>query len=136
VARKVLPASIPPQQYATPVSVPLGAYGFAQATIGAAGTGQVAVGPQGYLTRWELAQASLSTTTGAADTASAELFAQPYGTPSQPWQVGQSYQAGGDQVGLAGISLITGEVLYVVWTGAHPGDIATLVLSGSLSVLT
>jgi hypothetical protein len=122
--------------YATPAAVPLGPYGFAQAVISAGGTAQVVLGPAGYQTRWELAQAAIGTTTGAADVATAEVFAQPYGPPANPWQVGQSYQAGGDQIGLAGVSLITGEVLIVVWAGGHPGDTATLVLSGTQTVLT
>ena len=136
VGRVVLPASVHPGMYRTPVTVPIGPYGFAQAVISGAGTAQVTVGPEGHANRWELAQASIATTTGAADTATAELYAQPYGPPSAPWQVGQSYQAGGDQVGLSGISLITGEVLIAVWSGGHPGDIATLVLSGVQAVLT
>jgi hypothetical protein len=136
IARKVLPAHVPPVFYGHAVQTAIGPYGFAQATISAAGAAQVTIGPQAYQTRWELAQASIATTTGAADVATAELYAQPYGPPSAPWQVGQSYQAGGDQVGLAGVSLITGEVLIVVWSGGHPGDTATLVLSGTQTVLT
>lgn len=94
------------------------------------------VGPSAFGTAWQLAQASIGTTTGANDTSTAEFFAQPYGTPAAPFQVGQSYAAGGDQVGLSGIKLVTGEFLFVVWTGANPGDTATLVLSGTQVVLT
>lgn len=94
------------------------------------------VGPAGFHTSWMLAQASIGTTTGANDSSTAEFFAQPYGPPSPAWQVGQSYAAGGDQVGLSGIKLITGEFLFVVWSGAKAGDTCTLVLSGVQTVLT
>lgn len=93
------------------------------------------VGPTGYGTGWDLAQASIATTTGANDTATAAFFAQPFGTPSPAWQVGQSYAAGGDQVGLSGVKLVTGEFLFVTWTGAKAGDTATLILSGVQTVL-
>lgn len=136
VGRRVLPASLAPHHYVTPAQVPIGPYGFAQGIIGAAGTLTLHVGPTAFGTSWELAQASIGTTTGANDTATAEFFAQPYGTPSPAWQVGQSYAAGGDQVGLSGIKLVTGEFLFVVWSGAKPGDTATLILSGNQTVLT
>jgi|SRR5579864_1074301 len=136
VRRPVLPPSPGPRHYTTPARVPIGPYGFAQGTVGAGGAVILHVGPAGFNTSWSLAQAALTTTTGPADTATCALYAQPYGPPSQPWQVGQSYQAGGDQVGLAGIKLVTGEFLFAVWSGGHPGDIATLILSGVMTVLS
>lgn len=136
VPRRVLPPSVSLRQFTTPARVPVGPYGFAQGIIAANGTCTLNVGPAGYRTAWELAQASIGTTTGANDTATAAFFAQPFGSPSPAWQVGQSYAAGGDQVGLAGIKMVTGEYLFVVWSGGHPGDTATLVLSGVQTVLT
>lgn len=136
VDRRVLPASVAPHHYATPVRVPIGPYGFAQGIVGAGGSVTLHVGPAGFHTAWELGQASIGTTTGANDTSTAEFFAQPYGSPSPAWQVGQSYAAGGDQVSLAGIKMVTGEFLFVVWSGAKPGDTATLILSGVQTVLT
>ena len=106
------------------------------ATLTASARLVIGVGPAGFRTSWDLAQASIGTTTGAADSSTAELFAQPYGPPMPAFQVGQSYAAGGDQVGLAGVKLVTGEFLFVVWSGANPGDTATLVLSGNQTVLT
>jgi hypothetical protein len=94
------------------------------------------VGPAGFRTAWDLAQASIGTTTGANDTSTAEFFAQPYGPPSPAFQVGQSYAAGGDQVAFPGIKLVTGEFLFVTWSGANAGDTATLILSGNQTVLT
>lgn len=136
VRRRLLPPSISPRQYVNPAVVPIGPYGFASGIVTGAGACQLFVGPTGYRATWELAQASVTTTTGAADTSTVSFFAQPAGTPSGFWQVGQSYAGGGDQVGLAGIKLVTGEYLYAIWTGAKPGDTASLVLSGRMTVLT
>jgi hypothetical protein len=136
VARPIVPRSVSPHQFTTPAQVPIGPYGFAQGKVTAGGTCQLQVGPAGFFTSWLLAQASIGTTTGANDSATAEFFAQPYGTPSPAQQVGQSYAAGGDQIGLSGIKLVTGEFLFVVWAGAKPGDTCTLVLSGVQTVMT
>lgn len=136
VPRRVLPPSTSPRMFVTPVRVPIGPYGFAQATIGAAGSVTLHVGPAGFHTAWELAQAAVSTTTGALDTSTVAFYAQPYGPPSPAWLCGQSYAGGGDQVGLSGIKIVTGEFLFAVWSGGHPGDLATLVLSGVQTVLT
>lgn len=136
VSRPLVPRSVSPHQFTTPAQVPIGPYGFAQGRVTAAGSCQLQVGPAGFFTSWLLAQASIGTTTGANDSATAEFFAQPYGAPSPAQQVGQSYAAGGDQIGLSGIKLVTGEFLFVVWAGAKPGDTCTLVLSGVQTVMT
>lgn len=104
-------------------------------TIGGQGTVTLSVGPQGAGTSWDLAQVSVATTTGANDTSTVAFFAQPTGTVQAPWQVGQSYAGGGDQVGLAGIKLVPGERLYAVWSGGHTGDVATMILTGKMTVL-
>lgn len=134
--RRVLPPSLPPHLYRVPSRVPIGPYGFAQGIIAAGGGLTLNVGPAGFNTGWELAQASITTSTGPADTSTVAFFAQPFGTPSTAWQVGQSYQGGGDQIPLSGIKLVTGEYLFAVWSGAKPGDTATLVLTGVMLVLT
>ena len=135
VRRAVLPPSLAPHHFTTPAQVPIGPYGFAQGIISAGGTVQIRVGPSGFHTQWSLAQAAISTTTGAADASTAALYAQPNGAPSVAFQVGQSYAGGGDQIGLSGIKLIVGESLIVVWSGGHPGDTATLILSGVMTVV-
>jgi hypothetical protein len=122
--------------FSTPAVVPIGPYGFAQGIVNGSGVCQLFVAPTGYRSTWELAQASVSTTTGAADASTVTLYAQPPGTPSAFWQVGQSYAGGGDQIGLSGIKLVTGEVLYAVWAGGHPGDTASLILTGRMTVIT
>jgi hypothetical protein len=136
VSRPVVPRSADPHTFRTPAQVPIGPYGFAQGKVTAGGACQLQVGPAGFYTSWMLAQASIGTTTGANDLATAQFFAQPYGAPSPAQQIGQSYAAGGDQVGLSGIKLVTGEFLIVVWSGAKPGDTCTLVLSGVQTVMT
>ena len=95
----------------------------------------VSVGPQGAGSSWDLAQVSVATTTGPNDTSTVAFFAQPTGAVAAPWQVGQSYAGGGDQVGLAGIKLVPGERLYAVWSGGHNGDVATMILTGVQTVL-
>jgi hypothetical protein len=135
VRRSVLPYSAPHRTFTAAAEVPLGPYGFAQGTITAGGTLTLAVGPQAAGTAWELAQAAISTATGAADTSTCAIYAQPYGPASAQWLVGQSYAGGGDQVGLAGVRVVRGEYVVAVWSGAHPGDVATLILSGTMRAL-
>ena len=137
VDRRVLPRSVPPGVFlfrGRQVEVPIGPYGFAQGTI-AGGTVTLSVGPQGAGTSWDLAQVSVATASGAADASTVAFFAQPAGTVQAPWQVGQSYAGGGDQVGLAGIKLVPGERLFAVWSSAKNGDVATMILTGVMTVL-
>ena len=138
ISRSVLPKSVPPEAFTRPnrvARVPVGPYGFAQGTVSGAGAVTLSIGPIGFGTSWDLAQASITTTTGSTDQATVAFYAQPAGTPAQPFQVGFSYLGGGDQVGLAGIKLVTGERLYAVWAGGHSGDIATLILTGIMTAL-
>ena len=137
VDRRVLPRSDPPAAFLAPnrrVEVPIGPYGFAQGAV-AGGTVTLSVGPSGAGTSWDLAQVSIATTTGANDASTVAFFAQPTGTVQKPWQVAQSYAGGGDQVGLAGIKLVPGERLYAVWSNGHNGDVATMILTGVMTVL-
>ena len=137
VYRRVLPRHVPPGAFLAAgrqARVPIGPYGFAQGTV-AGGTVTLSVGPQGSGTSWDLAQVSVATTTGAVDPSTVAFYAQPTGTVQAPWQVAQSYAGGGDQVGLAGIKLVPGERLYAVWSSAKNGDVATMILTGVMTVL-
>jgi hypothetical protein len=136
VPRVVQPVSLPPRMFRTPVQVPIGPEGFAQGIVAASGVVILSVGPAGAGTSWDLAQVSVSTTTGAADASTVSFTAQPSGFPSDAWQVGQSYAGGGDQVGLPGLKLVPGERFYAVWAGGTPGDTAIIILSGTKTVLT
>ena len=138
VDRRVLPRSVPPGEFLfrnRRMEVPIGPYGFAQGTV-AAGTVTLSVGPQGAGSSWDLAQVSVATTTGANDASTVAFYIQPTGTVAAPWQAGQSYAGGGDQVGLAGYKMVPGERLYAVWSGAKNGDVATMILTGVMTVLT
>lgn len=134
VDRRVLPRSIPHAAFARLGEVPIGPYGFAQGTV-AGGTVTVSIGPAGAGTSWELAQASIATTSGATDTSTCALFIQPAGTPNQNWQAGFSYSGGSDQIGLAGYKMVPGERLYAVWSSAKNGDVASLIVSGLMRAL-
>ena len=136
--RRVLPRSVPPAVFLgrnRQVEVPIGPYGFAQGTVSGAGTVTLNVGPQGAGTSWDLAQVSVATTTGAADASTVAFYAQATGPVAAAQQVGQSYAGGGDQIGLAGIKLVPGERLYAVWSNGHNGDVATMILTGVMTVL-
>lgn len=137
VYRRLLPPVVPHRAFQLPADVPIGPDGFAQGII-ASGTVTLSVGPSAAGSSWALAQASVATTTGVNDSSTVAFFAQPAinANPLLPFQVGQSPNGGGDQVGLAGIKLVTGERLYAVWSGGHNGDTATLILSGTKTVLT
>ena len=136
-----------PVRYANPrpMSVPQMAYGpgprtaiiggYSAKVVPASGTVTVYCGPQGVGTVWYPQAAAINTTTGANDASTVAFYAQPTGTVQAPWQVGQSYAGGGDQVGLAGIKLVPGERLYAVWSGGHSGDVATMILTGKMTVL-
>lgn len=136
VDRRLLPPVVPHRAFVTAADAPIGPDGFAQGII-ASGTVTLSVGPSAAGTSWSLAQASVATTTGVNDSSTVAFYAQPAinAAPLLPFQVGQSPAGGGDQVGLAGIKLVTGERLYAVWSSANNGDTATLILSGIKTVL-
>ena len=48
---------------------------------------------------------------------------------------GQSYLGGGDTFGLSGEMLQPGEFVTAVWAGGHPGDTATLRVTGDQVVM-
>lgn len=125
--------------------VPIGAYsqrvtgiiltgGQAQATVGGAGTATASIGPQGLGTVWYPAQATISTTTGAADNSTCAIYLGAIGAPNL--LVGQSYAGGGDTVALAVPSLTPGGLLIAVWAGGHPGDAATINIVGTMDVIS
>jgi len=124
----VRPAPTPVEHFRTRHQGPIRSDGTGQSLV-AGGAAVVRVGPQGLGTRWSLQQAAISTTSGAADASTCTLYA---GAVSIANMIGgQSYAGGGDNVGLTGLELQTGEFLIAVWTGAVSGDAATLRLSGT-----
>lgn len=108
--------------------------GQATVTVQPDGTAQAAVGPQALGTIWYPAQATLNTTTGAADLSTAQVFLGSTGVPNN--MVGQSYAAGQDTIGLAVPALAPGQLLICQWSGATPGAQATINIIGTMDVLT
>lgn len=136
VDRRLLPPVVPHTAFLSSADVPIGPDGFAQGII-ANGTVTLSVGPSTAGSSWDLSQASVATTTGVNDSSTVAFYAQPAinAAPLLPFQIGQGFAGGGGQVGLAGIKLVTGERLFAVWSTANNGDTATLILSGTKTVL-
>jgi hypothetical protein len=131
--KMVRPQTPPVTRYTGTGQAPIGASGVGQSIVGGGGAATVKIGPSGLGTRWYPQQVSLSTTTGAADTSTAVGYLGPAATPSQV--LFTSYQAGGDVQGLAIPMMQPGDLLTVIWAGGHPGDLATLIITGNQQVL-
>jgi hypothetical protein len=113
--------------------VPIHGEGTGQAVVSGAGAATVIVNPQGVGTHWYPVKADISTTSGAADASTCQLF---LGAQSVQTQIGgQSYAGGGDTFGLGGHVLTPGDLLIAVWAGGNPGDIATLRVTGDQVVM-
>lgn len=127
------PGVTPIQQFRGRVEVDIGTDGQKSGTIGAGGGVTLQAGPAGIGARWSLDQAGIGTSLGAADASTCAVYAGPQAIA--PYLVSQSYAAGGDAIGLAGISLQPGEFVFAVWSGGSPGTVAALKVSGTKSVL-
>jgi hypothetical protein len=108
--------------------------GQAQSKVSAGGAATVSVGPQGLGTVWYPAQATISTTTGAADSSTCQIFLGAQGVNNL--LVGQSYAGGGDTIALSVPALTPGGLLIAVWSGGHSGDLATVNILGTMDALT
>ena len=108
--------------------------GQAQGTISSKGVATVQVGPAGLGTTWYPAQATISTTTGAADTSTCQIYLGAKNVPNL--LVGQSYAGGGDTVALAVPAMAVGQLLIAVWSGGNSGDKATINILGTMDALT
>lgn len=105
----------------------------AQTIIGAGGRGVVQLGPTGLGTRWYLTQANVQTTTGPNDSSTVALY---LGAQVQSNLLGgTSYAGGQDTIGLHVRPLTPGDLITAVWTGGHPGDVASLTFYGDQDVL-
>lgn len=124
---------IPIERYRPLIRVPIHGEGTAQAIVNGAGAAVVTVNPQGLGTRWYPVKADITTTTGVNDASTCQLF---LGAQSVATQIGgTSFSGGGDTFGLAGHVLGPGDLLIAVWAGGHPGDIATLRITGDQVVM-
>ena len=110
----------------------IGNNGIGGGQIGGGGSATVAVGPQGYGTRWYPNQLGVATASGSTDTSTCAFFLNVVGPGG--W-LGQSYAGGGDQIGLAVPEMQPGDLLYAVWSGGHNGDWCQLSVIGPMDVL-
>jgi hypothetical protein len=129
----VTPAPVPQQAYTRHISAPIGLDGQVSGVIGAGGAVTLQIGPAGVGTSWALDSASISTSTGPADSSTCAVFAGPQAIAS--FQVAQSYAGGGDAIGLAGISIVPGEFVFAVWAGGTHNALATLKVTGRKTAL-
>jgi hypothetical protein len=103
-------------------------------TVTVPGTVTLSVGPQGLGNIWYPVQCVVSTSTGATDTSTCAVY---LGSQAQQnLQGGQSYAGGGDTVSLSVQSMSPGDLLIAVWTGAVPGAIAAINVTGTMDALT
>lgn len=132
---KVTP--VPQVQYTGVSSGPIpNGYGSA---IVASGAATVQVGPMGVGTVWYPTMAVIATTSGANDGSTCALYLSPLvnGTSLavQSMIGGQSYNGGGDTIGLTLPPVHPGTYLIAVWATAKNGDLATLTVYGTQTAL-
>jgi hypothetical protein len=100
--------------------------------IPAGGSVSIALGPDA-LNTWYVSHCAIETTSGAADTSTCAIQLGPFTGGIVPG--GQSYAGGGDTVSLGGKMLKPGDYVTAIWSGAKPGDQATLTIYGEQDVL-
>jgi hypothetical protein len=93
----------------------------------------LSVGPQGLGTNWYPAQVTLSTTTGALDTSTANIYLGVGGVPTT--LVGSIFSGNG-VAALAVPPMQAGDLLFVTWANGHGGDTAALNVIGTMDALT
>lgn len=125
------PGTVPQEAFVHSVRSPIGT-GAAQGIVGNNGQAVLAVGPQGVGTRWYPSQVQVATSSGATDQSMATLYRQ-FVAASQI--VGQTEQGGSDTLGFTH-DMQPGDLLYVVWHRANPGDLATVTVHGDQVALT
>jgi hypothetical protein len=96
------------------------------------GTAILAIGPQGVGTRWYPSQVQIATSSGAADQSRATIYRQLI-DPTR--QIGQTEQGGSDTLAFT-YSMQPGDLIYVEWVRANPGDLVTVTMHGDQTTLT
>ena len=133
IRRRVLPRSVPVTGFTDLQRRPI-TDGTGQAVVNGSGAAIVRVGPGHWGQTWYPVSADIATTTGALDTSTVQFF---LGVISASSQIGgQSYQGGGDTMSWSSRPVQIGEQVFAVWSGATPGDLATLRVTGDEDVLT
>ena len=107
--------------------------GTGTATVSAAGSATITLGPDALIT-WYVDYVAISTTSGAADSSTCAATVGPAGHGLVP--TGQSYVGGGDVISLGGRALRPGEYITLVWSGAKTADQAIATVYGSQDILT
>lgn len=124
---------VPVASYTSKVSgVPLNG-GQAQGVIPAGGKLTLSVGPSGLGTVWYAAQVTISTTTGALDTSTAQIYLGPAITPTN---LVASIFSGNGTAAIAIPPLMPGQTLICQWTNGHPGDTAAFNVIGTQDALS
>lgn len=124
----------PQERYTRAVRAPIGNSGIQYGTINATGKLTLKAGPAGVGNTWYPSMAVISTSTGADDTATCQVYIGNSGVATLPG--GTSYAGGGDSVGLPGVGIGPGEFVIAEWAGATAGDTATLRVIGDQDALT
>jgi hypothetical protein len=110
--------------------------GQAQAAVPAGGVLALQTGPQGLGTIWYPSQVTVSTSTGPLDGSTCLVYLGYPGPGTPVTLVGTVFPGGGGTVALAVPPMIPGQILQAVWTGANPGDIAAINVTGTMDALT
>jgi hypothetical protein len=126
------PRSLPVEAFTRVQRSMIGGNGIAGSVISGAGTATVAVGPQGYGTRWYPNQLAVATASGQADASTVTFYLDVIGPGGF---LAQSYAGGGDQPGVAVPEMQAGDLVYAVWSGGHAGDWCQLTVIGPMDVL-
>lgn len=105
--------------------------GQAQAIVPASGTITVRIGPSGLGTVWYPAAVTVSTTSGVNDASVCNIYAGPAGLVTPTTLLGTIPSGGAGVLAAAIPPLPVGWYLAAVWTGAVPGDVAAVNVTGS-----
>jgi hypothetical protein len=95
----------------------------------------LSVGPSGLGTVWYPASAVISTTVGPLDPSTCAVYVGPQGNP-QALQGTLFASGGAGTVALAIPQLTPGLFIVAIWTGATPGSVATMNVTGTAQMLT
>jgi len=107
--------------------------GQAQGIVPGSGTVTLQVGPQGLGTVWYPVQATIGTTTGPLDTATALAYVGPLVAPTT---LVATVFTGNGTIGNVPAQMAPGQTFIVTWTGATPGDTVALNISGTMDALS
>lgn len=119
------PPRVPQESFQVPVRTLIQA-GTGQQIVSGSGKAIVVLGPQGVGTRWYPSQIQVATSTGPTDGSTVVLYRDFIDAKQE---IGQTLQGGGDTLGFTH-DMQPGNLIYAVWTGANPGDLATLTVHG------